>query len=347
MGLKGRWTAENRTALEAMLANEYRHPPIAVFDWDYTSVYGDTADMVFHALCRDSAFRFESNEFAKWVQEIPVPTRIMDCVEKFHSRATPETRAGLRFEIERTRWALHESEDDNQAWAWDSGAFVGWTPAEVREYTRRVVAEELAQPLHDEYLTHAAQMHAAQLHTERTGAAMADWDLSGLDYLERAKRMRLMEPEADMTLTLKRGLRLRDEMRELMSQMRRAGWQVFVLTASPQWEIEAFAERYAVPPQNVIGMRRAIVDGRITADIEPPCSWGDGKLDAFNQFVTRERPPTFAAGDSVGDWKLLEWAECALLVQAQDDPTQASPLKEYALLNRERGENWLVQALPA
>jgi hypothetical protein len=45
--------------------------------------------------------------------------------------------------------------------------------------------------------------------------------------------------------------------------------------------------------------------------------WGDGKLDAFNMFVTRERPPNFVAGDSLGDWTMLEWAtDCALLVES-------------------------------
>ena len=71
-----------------------------------------------------------------------------------------------------------------------------------------------------------------------------------------------------------------------------------------QWEIEAFAERYSVAPKDVVGMRRAVVDGRITSEIEPPCSWGDGKLDAYNLFVNGERPPNFVAGDSIGDWKV-------------------------------------------
>lgn len=334
MRLSGRWTTENRAALETLLAQKFDYTPIAVFDWDHTCVEGDIANTVFHELCRDLAFRFDAPDFMEWVEEIPVPTRIPECLEMFWARPSRETRAALRFELERTRWALHESEDDNQAWAWDSGAFVGWKPMEVREYTRRVIARELAQPIRAEFLTHPAYMQA-----EKIGAGAVRQDFSALHYLERAQQMRALSVDADMTLPLARGLRVRNEMRELMYEMRSVGWGVYVISASPQWEVEAFAERYFVPPQNVVGMRRAVVNGRITAGIEPPCSWGDGKLDAYNLFVNRKRPPNFCAGDSIGDWTLLEWAtDCALLIE----PTSESLLK-FAKWNQSVGENWLIQ----
>lgn len=345
MRLSGRWTGANRAVLEGLLARDSKTQPIAVFDWDHTCIGGDTANAVFHALCRDLAFRFDHPEFADWVEEIPVPTRILECVEMDWARPSAETRAALRFELERTRWALHESEDDNQAWAWDSGAFVGWKPIEVREYTRRVIARELAQPFGTEYLTHPArEEHPGGMRSQsrsraiEAGAVMPD--LAGLHYLERAQLMRGMDLEADLTLPLARGLRVRNELRELMYELRAAGWAVFVITASPQWVIEAFAERYFLPPQNVIGMRRAVVDGEIRVAPEPPCSWGDGKLDAYQMFVTRDRPPNFCAGDSVGDWKLLEWAtDCALVVEPTIDA-----LRNFAQWKQSVGETWLLQA---
>lgn len=295
--LRGRWTEQNRAALQELLRRDYRIPPIAVFDWDQTCIQGDIANAVFHELCRGLAFAFESPEFQAWVEELPVPTRILECFELFAAKSNRETRAALRFELERTRMALHESEDDNQAWAWDSGAFVTWKPYAVREYTRRVVAKELAQPLAAERL------------------------------------------EREETLEWGRGLRTRPEMHELMTALRGAGWRVYIISASPQWVVEAFAERYYVPPQNVIGMRRAIVDGRITAALEPPCSWGDGKLDAYQMFVTRDQPPNFVAGDGVGDWTLLAWAtDCALLVEPN-----LPALRDFGEWRKSLGENWLFQ----
>lgn len=333
--LHGRWTPRNRAALENLLARKFSYTPIAIFDWDNTCVLGDTADAAFHAQCRDLAFHFQSREFIAWVEEIPVPTRILECYELYRAHKSPASRAALRFELERTRWSLHQSEDDNQAWAWDTGAFVGWTPEQVREYTRRVIARELAQPLQVEILTSDDPLaleftrameprHAVHDAQELVSSAM---HAGNIDY-------------EHLTLELPRGLRVRAEMRELLYEFRRAGWNVFVITASPQWEIEAFAERYFFPPENVIGMRRAVVAGKITAAFEPPCSWGDGKLDAYQMFVTRERPPNFCAGDSVGDWTLLEWAtDAALLVE----PTRDA-LREFARWKQSVGETWLIQS---
>jgi phosphoserine phosphatase len=163
--------------------------------------------------------------------------------------------------------------------------------------------------------------------------------LSGLHYLERAQQMRSMQMDADLTLGIARGLRERPEMMELVRKMREADWETYVITASPEWEVQVFAERYDIPPERVIGMRREVRDGVITAELEPPCSWGDGKLDAYQMFVSRERPPNFCAGDSVGDWTMLEWAtDCALVVE----PSIES-LKNFARWKKSLGESWLIQ----
>ena len=333
--LNGRWTMENRAALENLLARKYAYTPIAIFDWDGTCASGDIADLVFHAQCRELAFHFESPEFVAWVEEIPVPSRILECYDMYRAKKSPETRVALRFELERTRWSLHQSEDDNQAWAWDTGAFVGWTPTQVREYTRRVIARELAQPRSTEPLFSDDPMAVEFAHAMEARHAVHDAQGMTISQMSGASLT-----DDGLTLELARGLRERAEMRTLLHEFRRAGWDVFVLSASPQWEVEAFAERYFFPTQNVVGMRRELVNGKITAAFEPPCSWGDGKVDAYQLQVTRTRPPNFCAGDSIGDWKLLEWATDAALLC---EPTRA-PLREFARWKQSLGETWLVQS---
>jgi phosphoserine phosphatase len=120
------------------------------------------------------------------------------------------------------------------------------------------------------------------------------------------------------------------------------GWDVRVITASPRWLVEPMAERYGIAPERVVGMQRVLRDGRITVEIDSPISWGDGKQDALRLFVGRDRLPSFVAGDSIGDWKLLEWAtECALVIEPSPEP-----LIEFANWRRSLGETWLVQAFP-
>lgn len=319
--LAGRWTPENRAALETLLARTYRNAPIAIFDWDGTCAHGDTADLVFHQLCRDLAFDFHAPDFAEWIEQLPFsPEPILFAVERYLSAPDPDRRAELRFELEHARFALHAGEDDNQAWAWDSGAFVGWTPEAVRTYTHQVIEREISAPLSTEEL--AVPPEVARSETPPPAHSLSSF------------------LPARSSLAVAHGLRPHPEIQQLAAALRVAGWQVYIITASPQWEIEAFGERYQLPPGQVIGMRREIVDGRITATIAPPVSWGDGKLDAYQQFITRERPPNLVAADSVGDWKLLEWAiELALLVNPESEG-----LVQFARWKAEQGESWLVQA---
>lgn len=297
--LSGRWSDENCAALQELLAASFSYTPIAIFDWDNTCIDGDIADLTFHHLCADMKFRFDADGFGEWIDELAIPNRIGDYIEEHTRTGSIETRHRLRFELERVRYLLHEGEDDNWAWAWDSGAFVGWTPQEVRSYVRKVIRQETASPFEIETLM-----------------------LEGYDPLQLAH-----------------GLREYSEMQALMQSFLGAGWDVRVISASPQWVVEECAARFGIESERVIGMRREIVHERITASVDSPCSWGDGKLDAYQMFVTRERPPNFVAGDSLGDWKLLEWAtDCALLIEPIRDS-----LRIYAQWRRELGDQWLIQ----
>jgi phosphoserine phosphatase len=298
MTLTGCWTEENRRALEEMLGREHKHLPIAVLDWDGTCMQGDIAEVIYHQLCEELGFRFETPGFWDWITE-PVPTNtICAAYQDYCAHPTAENKLRLRIHFERLRQSLYEGEDDGAICAWETGILIGWTLAEARQYARQVFARELIR-------------------------------------LPRCETLALDGEK----LEFKRELRLRAEMQELIRTMQNAGWDVWVISASAQWLVEVAAEWYGIPPSRVVGMRRQIVDGRISGTVLPPISFSDGKLDAYQTFVNRTRPPTFAAGDSLYDWKLLEWAdEARLLVEPVPDK-----LRDFAHWRRSEGETWLFQ----
>jgi phosphoserine phosphatase len=296
--LHGCWTEENRSALEELIRREHSHAPRAVFDWDNTCIRGDIADAVFHQLCEDLAFRFDGPGFWDWITEAGLEDRVSQTYERFCMDPDRENRLRLRVALEQTHKFLHDGEDYASAWAWDTGAFVGWREQEVRDYTQEVIARELTRPL----------------------------------------QVQTIEHDGDQ-LMLARGLRMRPEMKELVEALQRAGWQVWVLSASPRWEVEAFAALYGIPPQRVVGMRREVEGDRITAVVGPPVCYSDGKLDAYRMFISRDEPPSIVAGDSLADWKTLESsAEARLLVE----PAPAA-LRDFALWRKREGEMWLLQ----
>lgn len=289
--LHGRWTEENRKTLEWLIDRESKEPPIAVFDWDNTCIRGDISDVVFRHLCADLAFRFEEAGFWDWVTEARYQNEVSEAYAKYRASPSPENRMWLSSGMEATRKALHEGMDDTSAWAWDSGAFIGWTEAEVRQYTSLIIRRELER--------------APKFGSDKTTA----------------------------------GLVLRTEMKDLIAALTAAGWQVWILSASPFLEVQVCAGFYDVPPDHVVGMRRQVVSDKISLEVIPPVSFSDGKLDAYRLFINGSKSPSFVAGDSLGDWKLLESSDCLRLLV---EPVP-SHLRKFAEWRRAEGELWLFQ----
>lgn len=301
--LHGRWTEENRAVLEEMLARRYPHSPVAVLDWDNTCIYGDIGDATFHALAENLQFDFESAWFWEWMEQSQQVERIREAYQAYRRADSVESRRRLRYTLEWVRGWMFAELDDVESCSWDSGAFVGWTLQTVREYVRKVIKNELSRPLEVETLS----------------------------------------SEPDPALTISRGIRLRPEMRELAREMRRAGWQVWVISASTRWEVEAFAEYFGISAGRVLGMRRA-VDGKgwITSQVLPPLPFDAGKIGAYQEYVSRGQPPWFAAGDSDADWPLLDFSTGVRLLAHP----QKATLIDYSRWRAGLGERWLIQEFP-
>ena len=115
-----------------------------------------------------------------------------------------------------------------------------------------------------------------------------------------------------------RGLRegrlaVREAMRELIWALQRSGWCVVVVTASPTAVVRAVAQTYGIAASHVFGMDASVgSDGRYARPILEPVLFRDGKLEVLLRAVGK--PPTFAAGDSDGDLRMLRSARHALWV---------------------------------
>ncbi|HHO50384.1 MAG TPA: hypothetical protein ENK18_05800, partial [Deltaproteobacteria bacterium] len=110
---------------------------------------------------------------------------------------------------------------------------------------------------------------------------------------------------------------LREAMRELIWAMHRHGWEVWIVTASPEAVVQPIAERFGVHPHRVLGMRCGKdTQGRYAPGVLEPYTYRQGKLDALHAATGRD--PVFAAGDSRTDEALLRAARHALLIDRGD-----------------------------
>ncbi len=114
---------------------------------------------------------------------------------------------------------------------------------------------------------------------------------------------------------------VRPAMAALLAGLAGAGVETWIVSASNAWTIRAFAARVGVAPDRAIGIRVAVVGGRLTDDAIPPVSSGAGKVEAIRAAVGV--PPDLAAGDGPGDLPMLEHARVRLVVDRRDGPPSA------------------------
>ncbi len=106
--------------------------------------------------------------------------------------------------------------------------------------------------------------------------------------------------------------------RELMDAMNEAGWEVWVISASPKSVIDTAAARIGIASERVIAMQmHTNAQGSFVPLLRQPAPYLTGKVPAI-QAVARG-PITFAASDSPADTALLTLAQHALAVHCRDD----------------------------
>jgi phosphoserine phosphatase len=103
----------------------------------------------------------------------------------------------------------------------------------------------------------------------------------------------------------------RPEVRDLIAMMQRAGWAVWIVSASAAPLVEAAAQHYGVAPSRVLGVRMQQVSGRFAAALAEPLTWRHGKVMAIERHI--QAVPDFVAGDTDTDIEMLTLGRRSLL----------------------------------
>lgn len=121
------------------------------------------------------------------------------------------------------------------------------------------------------------------------------------------------------------------QMKKLVKELKKAGVDVWIVSASTQWIVEEAARHVGVDADHVIGMLPKVKNGRITAQMER-VTYREGKAQAIQNIIGK--PPDFAAGDSNTDLEMLLMAEgMRLVIDRGKEP----------LMTTARQKGWLIQ----
>jgi phosphoserine phosphatase len=114
------------------------------------------------------------------------------------------------------------------------------------------------------------------------------------------------------------------EMLQLVANLHEYRFEVWILTASPEFLYQRFvAEQLGIPEINVIGMKSVVANGVLTHQIVLPVPQDDGKASVIETFI--KTAPLVVGGNSRGDVDMLNLSSGLKIVVNPDDKTVRGP----------------------
>ncbi|MEN6452936.1 MAG: haloacid dehalogenase-like hydrolase [Prolixibacteraceae bacterium] len=114
------------------------------------------------------------------------------------------------------------------------------------------------------------------------------------------------------------------EMKEFIANLKEYGFEIWILTASPELLYQKFvAEEFGLPNIFIVGAKCVIASGVTTGEIIPPIPQDDGKAHAIETFIKTR--PLIVGGNSRGDMDMLNQSAGLKIIINPDDETVRGP----------------------
>lgn len=121
------------------------------------------------------------------------------------------------------------------------------------------------------------------------------------------------------------------EMRELLANLQAYGFELWVLSASPEILYQKFVhENLGIPKNRILGVKSVISNGKVTNQIIHPIPQDKGKAEAIHTFIKAR--PLLVCGNSRGDLEMMnESVGMKLIINPDNEHIQKG--KEAGFMN--------------
>lgn len=312
---EGRWNPKNRKVLEKLI-KEYRDTnSYAVFDWDNTSIQGDTQLNLFIYQIENLKYKLNPEQFNKVIRknvptsnfkerfknlegEILNATKLANDIYKDYIFLYENYILNKKFSLKEIRNTeefkdfrakmhyFHNVLPDNfsaeLACLWEFYLLSGMTKDEVKILAKESNDTKLGEVIGD------VIVESSRVLTGEAGIVRGIYD---------------------------NGLRIRPEMANLYHELKRNSIDVYIISASMQELIEVFATDksygYNLEIENIYAMRLKSTTDNILVDeynYEYPFTQRKGKSEIIEKFIKpkyNRKGPILVGGDAVGDENML------------------------------------------
>ena len=132
----------------------------------------------------------------------------------------------------------------------------------------------------------------------------------GLDYVQRrinflsGLSINEVEQIGERMFHKKYQMKFYPEMKQLLANLKDYGFEIWVVTASPEVLYQKFvSENLGIPLHRIIGVKSVIRNGVVTETLIQPIPQDEGKAETIQTFIKSK--PLFVAGNSRGDLEMM------------------------------------------
>lgn len=317
----GGWVQANADAINAMITKygiaggsfDAKKRPVAVFDWDNTVIKNDIGDATFAWMVKHDVILQPPGK--DWGATSPALTT----AAKAALNAACDSAAAAGQPLPTSTNAACAAEIMNIYYNGKTAAGTSGDAWPAKGGTTT---------------TNYPYAWVSQLQAGHTPSEVRSWALAAFDENVNAP---VGTKQTVGGVEMAGYVRVYEQIRDLAETLDENGFDVWVLTASPQYVVEAISEEIGVPPHQVVGIRPVVSSGKITYGFQGCGTLADGQTSLITYYNGKRcwinktifgepaasqlapnpdltKRPVFVAGDSDTDIAMLKDATALKLV---------------------------------
>ena len=163
-------------------------------------------------------------------------------------------------------------------------------------------------------LLEEGKIKEAYIYAVRTIAGFAKEEISKLVSDVILSEGEISETQNLFGINVAKGLSVRPQVKTLMESLISAGCSVCVVTASSEEVVRSALKIWGFPDVVCLGVRNAEDNGVFADATEEPAPIIEGKVDCIKKYISADKKPILAVGDSMNDLPMLEYSEIKVVV---------------------------------
>jgi len=134
-------------------------------------------------------------------------------------------------------------------------------------------------------------------------------------------------------IKINKGIKRNEPIFKLIDSLHRKKYEIYVVSASSKFVVEeaikVFLPNYGI---KCIGLENVIDKGILTEKLIHPISMFGGKVDCIKKYISKDKRPILAAGDSMNDKEMLEYSGVKVVVDRNNQLTDIARKKDWIIL---------------